>query len=707
MPLFAAFLVHPFVQSVLPDSAWVVWESDAAADAEVVWSWDDQTLTTPAVTAWGDAASAVREAQLTGLQPGTFVSYEVHDGGVVSGPYTFRTAQDPATAASVRLVAVSDMQRSDADPTKWGEAVHDGMIAWLDDAHPGDLAAALDGVLIAGDLVDNGNVHDDWTRDFFGQSHPLGAQVPLLPVLGNHEDDSPWYFRYFHLPDNGAEAGAEHWWSHRLANVRLLGLDSNGAWIAGEQLTWLDDQLAAACDEPGVDFLFVQLHHPARSELWVPGNHPWAVMVDDRLDAWANDCGRAAVTFFGHTHAWSRGQSRDAAHLMINVASAGGALDRWGEQNQRNEPMFTVSDDTWGWTLVEVSAGDDPTLTVRRFSLGDRDATADNAEIDALSVRAYAAAPAQPAAIAPAGDDVPSDCVTLAAGPFSDPDGEAHQATWWQVAPDCTFSQLLAESWRQDHDLYFGADGQAGDDLTDEVLTTLPEGPACWRVRYRDASLAWSDWSDPVAFTLAPRQRSLELLEDGGAERPGFPGWDRARAAEIAGDGRCGAVPPHGGSQSYGLAGPCSPGPGRMVREVTLPPVLPGRTAHLSGWLHDAGGPGVRLRLTWTDAAGDPLGATAWLDPDAPDWTEVRLTAALPDDAVQLHLELEADTTGYVDDLSLTVGTDATVDCAPRVATAAPPADDPACGCDHRPSGAAGVWLLVAWASRRRRPALR
>ena len=56
------------------------------------------------------------------------------------------------------------------------------------------LTDVLDLVLIPGDLVDNGINHTEWGDHFFGPSEPLFSHVPLYPVLGNHENNSSYYF---------------------------------------------------------------------------------------------------------------------------------------------------------------------------------------------------------------------------------------------------------------------------------------------------------------------------------------------------------------------------------------------------------------------------------------------------------------------------------------------------------------------------------
>jgi hypothetical protein len=690
----AELLVQPFLQSVEPDRAWVVWEATNAGPGEVRYG----GRVAPARVVWSDAESAVLEAELTGLSPATAVQYEVVHDGERSGPWTFRTAAEPAAATSLRLVAVSDMQRSGRDPEKWGEVVHEGILAGIEAEYGRPAREALDGVLLPGDLVDDGTVHEEWTDAFFGLSHPLGAEVPLLPVLGNHEDDSPWFTRYFHLPENGTPGFLEHWWSQRMANVLLVGLDSNPPYTNITQLDWLDAQLASVCHDPGVDFVFAQLHHPAWSELWVPGNNLWAAAVDERLGDFATDCSKGAVTFFGHTHGYARGQARDHQHLMVNVASAGGAIDYWGEQTQRNEEAFSVSDDSWGWVLIEVEAGDDPRLVIRRRSRGDNVTPLDNVETDRVELRASNRAPFAPQAVEPMLSG-PSDCLPLTTHGYRDPDGDAHQATHWQIAADCdSFGAPLAERWRQSEDWYFGVDLQAGDDLTDETFADLPEGPVCWRVRFRDARLVWSAWSEPVSMVLDPRQRSEDRLGFGDAERGATDGWNTEGTVEVTGWAGCPSPPPGEGGRSFGLGGPCGEGEGAMSQEVDVPPVTPGRTAWLEGQVYDPDGTAT-ITLVALDAEGAELSRAERAPAAEEGWVTWTVQHDLPDAAASVWVELRG-AGAYVDGLHLRFGTPSALECSLPIPI--PPPGDEGCGCQTGGGVGWGLLGIVGWRRRRR-----
>ncbi|MBT3219514.1 MAG: metallophosphoesterase [Proteobacteria bacterium] len=495
--------IAPYVQWVTTESAWIVWETDGGTESRVDWG-TDETLGEFAcgelvpVLPGGDplvAATLVHEVQLSELEPSTTYYYRSQTGATTGSINHFQTAPLTGDEAPTRLVAISDSQRDDSNPQKLQEVIDDGVIDYIRGNYGADLATELDLVLVTGDLVDNGWLLEEWQEEFFGPSAALMAEVPFYPVFGNHEGGTPFFQQYFHLPDDG---DTEHYYTIDHSNVRIVGLDSNLGWNREAQLEWLDAVLARTCADTDIDFLFAQCHHPWRSETWLTGESEWSGEVVARLEQFSTTCGKPSIHFFGHTHSYSRGQSRDHQHLMVNVASAGGALDYWGAHTQTDYDEFTVSRGSHGFVFVEVQAGDSPEFTMRRLSRGTPDSPLDNEETDKLTIRQSNVAPAAPVADDP-GTITCGTTPTFSASPFSDSDGNAHQGTHWQVAADCkAFSKPIVERWRQRHNWISGVDLQANDNLTDEPFADLMGNLAqqvCFRVRYRDDGLLWSDWS--------------------------------------------------------------------------------------------------------------------------------------------------------------------------------------------------------------------
>jgi hypothetical protein len=493
----AVISIAPYVQHVTPTSAWILWETQTATGSRVDFG-DSSELgqarcgeLIPVLVGGdpADAATQVHAVQLDGLQPATTYFYAARTGATKSDVRTFRTAPTGDSEASFSFVAMSDSQRDDARPDQFAEVVNDGVLGVAD-------ASELAMVLFPGDLVDDGWSVPEWQDEFFGAGANLFGSVPVYPAVGNHEGGSPHYFRYFQLPDNGLD---EHTYWVDYSNLRVVALNSNA--VAAPQLAWLDEVLAATCEVDDIDFVFAQLHHPFLSELWTPGESDFTGQVVGRLEAFSSSCGKPSIHFFGHTHGYSRGQSRDHQHLWVNVASAGGRLDRWGEYPQADYDEFSVSEDAYGFVRVDVHAGDAPSFELQRYSLGNPDSPLDNEVTDSIEVWRDNAAPATPTAVS---TSAVCDEALLSASPYSDTDGHAHQGTHWQVAASCdSFDAPLVERWRQSRNDYLGVDLQADDDLTDEAMPELSAGQdVCWRVRYRDAGLRWSEWSAGSAVTL-------------------------------------------------------------------------------------------------------------------------------------------------------------------------------------------------------------
>jgi hypothetical protein len=510
--------VGPYLQSPTPTSVWVLWETDDALAGSVEWG---------PTTALGETVDAVLiptptgslyEAQLTGLTPGTRTHYRVRSGDHLGEVYDLMTPALASAEAPVRLIAMSDMQWSSSAPGKFEEIVGEGVLGVAKDRWSGDLAADVDLVMIPGDLVDNGWAYEEWRDTFFEPVQPLARHVPLYPVPGNHEANTSAFFRYFHLPANGSDVHLEHWWYADHGNVRIIGLDSNVGYRIAEQIDWLADVLDEACIDEDLDFVFAQLHHPHKSELWLPGELDYTGEVIALLEELTSVCNKPSIHFFGHTHGYSRGQSRDHEHLWVNVATAGGAIDYWGEQEQQDYEEFVVSTDDWGFVVVEVEAGDDPSYRLQRVSRGNRDGLRDNVVTDEITVRRDNLPPRRPTGLYPVDQEVGPACVVLVASSTIDPDGGEHAASHWRLDEGCD-GELTPdlERWRQSRNEYGGVDLAAGDDLTDEVFEALTPGASwCWRVRYRDDSLGWSRWSPVRRFTTGLEQAEPVV----GCERP-------------------------------------------------------------------------------------------------------------------------------------------------------------------------------------------
>jgi hypothetical protein len=568
-------LVFPYLQKATPNGIYVLWETDEGEESSLEWGLTtalENTMTGSTTTTTSN--TRMHEVQLTGLERFTTYYYRVKTGTATSEIFSFKTPPFASDNEPFRLLAMSDMQRDGNQPDKYREVIQDGVIPYLNEHFSETLTEELALVMIPGDLVENGNVYSQWKDHFFGPAQPLLSRIPVYPVPGNHENDSDYFFQYFNLPENGSAGSEEHWWYHDYGNLRIIGLDSNGPYTTEEQLDWLADVLATTCDNEDIDFVFAQLHHPHLSELWIPGESDFTGEVIERLEDFSTTCGKPSIHFFGHTHGYSRGQSRDHKHLWVNVATAGGAIDHWGDYPQADYDEFTVSRDEWGFVTVDVTAGEQPQFTLRRISRGNEANFLDNVLVDSLTVRKTSHPVNQPTAIFPNFDLVSPECVLLKAGEFSSSFPEAtHGQSHWQVFANCEdLTTPVAERWKSYQNLYFYEDTQAGDDLTDERITGLtPNTNYCWRVRYRDRELNWSEWSAIVPFATGNSSFSNNLLLNPGAESL-LQYWNTTEGiVEALTDEECNGIAPHSGTYYFAVGGLCEESPfARSSQEVNV-----------------------------------------------------------------------------------------------------------------------------------------
>ena len=80
----------------------------------------------------------------------------------------------------------------------------------------------------------------------------------------------------------------------------------------------------------------------------------------------------------------------------------------------------------------------------------------------------------------------------------------------------------------------------------------------CWRVRFRDSGLEWSDWSTPTAFSTGESVYSANLLSNPGAEN-GIEDWIiREGIFESLLSGDCAGINPNSGDRYFSVGGLCT-----------------------------------------------------------------------------------------------------------------------------------------------------
>lgn len=503
-----SFLVEPYLQGPGPETMTVAWETTDSGSRLEYWLEGAPPTSVPATRV---GQRDIWYARLTGLDPDTSYDYRVITDAGVGETYRFHTwpsVAPPPAERTATLVVFSDSQGD--WPGRLEDICENGVIAkecggGLAENCSTDVAA----VLVTGDLVRNGGEVAQWREEFFGRCKELFHYVPILPAIGNHDTPIDNYLAYFVLPENGSAGRTEQWYYADLLDARLITLDTATFDLA--QWQWFDTILSETCSDPAVDYVITQFHHACKSEIWPPGENIQSCIFVSRLQDFTRDCGKPSAHLFGHTHAYSRGQSRDVPHLWVNVAVSAGDIDYWGEEPPRDYNEFELSYDEYGFSVIHLRSGPNPLLRMVRRTGGD-EATyygyTDDTIRDEIAFVSDNHMPDAPEPLWPVGVEVQGQSVTLQASAFSDPDGDRHLESHWQITTvQGDYSAPLVDAWgnkTRARNIFQDADTQSDADITTYTAFVGLNQTYYWRVRYRDEHLGWSQWSQEASFSTVP-----------------------------------------------------------------------------------------------------------------------------------------------------------------------------------------------------------
>ena len=668
--------VGPYLQDASTNSMTIMWETNAIDESIVKWGPTSALGNTSLGTfVTGSGLSRVHTVVVNGLSPDTRYYYRIETNDVQSEVFDFVTPPLPNSEKNFNIVSMSDMQQDGSHPEVFSDIINNELIPFVNEKFGNGLATDIAYAFIPGDLVTTGSDYPSWKGTFFDPAQALIQHVPVYPVAGNHEQNSANYFRYFTLPENGTNQSdyREHWYYKDYSNVRLIGLESNSGYRIQAQLDWLENTLNDAADNQDIDFVFAQLHHPHHSELWIDGNTDYTGQVIEKLEAFSSESGKPSVHFFGHTHGYSRGQSRDHQHLMVNVASAGGAIDNWGEYDQQDYKEYSISTDDYGFVLVEVEAGQNPQFLLSRVSHGSFENGLVNAEIrDTIRIMKNNTPPNQPLGLFPnEGAALRPDCIEFMGSDFYDNNGGLQGAVHWQVATDENFENPVYDDWFQHENWYFDEDLESGNSMTQKEISSLNENSSYfWRLRYRDRNLSWSEWSSSISFNTTSSALSENLLLNPGAEN-GTENWNETSGSfESILSGECEGNDARSGSYLFAVGGVCDPNAyGEGYQEVSIDAFaadIDNDAAYVKfgGYLSDYSGSDIpALKLAFYDNSGGLLSETNTYENQSSSWTLVEDLKTIPVGARRIRMVLMGtrnagtDNDSYFDDLFIKIQT--------------------------------------------------
>ncbi|SDL69821.1 S-layer homology domain-containing protein [Paenibacillus jilunlii] len=180
------------------------------------------------------------------LRPGTKYAYRAGDGqdGNWSEIGTFTT--EAADNSSYQFIYTTDSQgTTEPDFEIWNHTLQEGVSKFPD----------AEFILNSGDLVDNGDLEEQWGW-FFGKPKDILENIPLVPLVGNHESKNYSNFTgHFNLPNvsnTGAKPdGSVYSFNYGPAHFMVLNTEYYGTSsnalnneIYYKQVEWLRSEVA-------------------------------------------------------------------------------------------------------------------------------------------------------------------------------------------------------------------------------------------------------------------------------------------------------------------------------------------------------------------------------------------------------------------------------------------------------------------------------
>lgn len=296
------FLVEPYLQFATQTSIVVMSEANHASTMVIEYG-TRQPLDR---TAEAQGTGTLATARLTGLQPQTTYFYRVmrsDDKGrfLVSPVRSFQTAVKDDMPWSFGIIG--DTQRNPEITRKCAEGLY-GLRPNM--------------IIHCGDVVDDGFAKNQWLKDLFEPMSKLLAHVPMYPVIGNHENDTHFYYDYFDLPK------PEYWYTFKYGNAQFFMVDTNRDTKPGSpQYEWLKGELAKST----ATWKFAVHHHPC----WSSDNDDYGDTIKGSPDKPMRQGDPAAqplielyekygldIGFAGHIHSYER--TWPIQQMNINVA---------------------------------------------------------------------------------------------------------------------------------------------------------------------------------------------------------------------------------------------------------------------------------------------------------------------------------------------------------------------------------------------------
>lgn len=497
----------PYLQKMTDTSVTINWKTNRAGSPSVKYGKDrsDLSLTQKGSTAPLAADYFWHSVELTDLEPNTLYAYQVCFDGKESETYRFSTLPVKGSKQPMRILLMGDHQIKSRSGYEWLMQAAKRKI----NEKYGSLEENISLIMNVGDQVDVGTL-DHYEHIHLFKSELMSPYLPIMTAVGNHEtyNDTGMknyctHFDYANIEYRGITSGTDYYYAYQTGRVLFIVLDTEH--IGNEQKSWVRKVVNAAQEDEDVDFIISVNHRPIQAEQYIGDISSW---VRNEIIPILNQTPKHVLNYGGHHHLYHRGQFPDAP--MYHIINGAASWDQmWGMSSEKDYDDVQKTIDYWGYQILEFDF-DKKEMKAECYAIGNKELVVDNILIDTFHRKMNAAAPEKPAlAEVP---EVISLPYTFAGSDYNSTTEEPLNTVQFQIALTEGFETLLINSIRDVENLY-GSTGRPLHipvDINEETevckLTIeaqrLKNGLHYIRVRYRDANMEWSEWSDVKSFTV-------------------------------------------------------------------------------------------------------------------------------------------------------------------------------------------------------------
>lgn len=497
----------PYLQKATDTSITVNWKTDSEGTPSVKYRKANggEEAVQEGTTAKLSDKYYWHSVELKNLEPNTPYSYRICFNGKDSEAYKFTTQLPIGSKEPMRILLMGDHQIKSRSGYEWLMQAAKRKI----EKKYGKVKDNIRLIMNVGDQVDVGTL-DQYEHIHLYKSELLSPYIPIMTCIGNHETYSDagmknygTHFDYSDIAYKGITSGTDNYYAYQTGRLLFIVLSTEHT--GSTQKEWVRRVVAAAKDDDTVDFIISVNHRPIQAEQYIGDISGW---VRNEIVPILNETPKHILNYGGHHHLYHRGQfPNNPMYHIINGAASWDQM--WGMSSEKDYDDVQKTIDYWAYQILEFDF-DKKEMKAECYAIGNNELVVDNIMIDSFHRRLNAAAPQKPEL-----EDIPETVTlpyTFAGNEYATTTDEPLNTVQFQISLTEDFANPVVNSIRDVEDL-FGSTGKPlhiqidvleGVDICKLTVQDhkLKNGRHYARVRYRDANMEWSEWSDTKTFTV-------------------------------------------------------------------------------------------------------------------------------------------------------------------------------------------------------------